>query len=383
MRVEEFSCSTLAPTEAEIEKFVDTNLDVRENTYKQVKENITAAQEKQKAEFFRRKNKGVKSFIFSIGDIVYKRNNANLNCKGGKMDPKWHGPYKIIDINSNRRCKLLHCETKSVLKTRCAWDQLKPKVNSMLQHANDELKSMDLDQSDHEESNDLKPKVNSMLQHANDELKSMDLDQSDHEESNDLSNINESYKVESINDVVNMNQIDQNSNVSSYNLAAAKQRFANLIDSSEWATSDKIDDFSELIKKLKNISGLQSILVFSYLSSHHMIKSISLNHPFLQILNKGGNHWIMISNIEVNRDDDSWFDLGYTAEQIEMLNTQIAQIFKTPKDYITDRFADIKHQTDSFNCGFYAHAYFVSLLCKGDPWAEDYMSDQLRRHAYT
>ena len=91
----------------------------------------------------------------------------------------------------------------------------------------------------------------------------------------------------------------------------------------------------------------------------------------------------MISNIEVNRDDDSWFDLGYTAEQIEMLNTQIAQIFKTPKDYITDRFADIKHQTDSFNCGFYAHAYFVSLLCKGDPWAEDYMSDQLRRHAYT
>ena len=107
------------------------------------------------------------------------------------MDPKWHGPYKIIDIYSNRRCKLLHCKTKSVLKTRCAWDQLKPKVNSMLQHANDELKSMDLDQSDHKESND-------------------------------LSNIDESYKVESINNVVNMNQIDQNSNVSSYNLAAAK-----------------------------------------------------------------------------------------------------------------------------------------------------------------
>ncbi len=179
MRVEEFSCSTLAPTEAEIEKFVDTNLDVRENTYKQVKENITAAQEKQKVEFLRRKN------------IVYKRNNANLNRKGGKMDPKWHGPYKVIDINSKRRYKLLHCETISVLKTRCAWDQLKPKVNSMLQHANDELKSMDLDQSDHKESID-------------------------------LSNIDESYKVESINNVVNMNQIDQNSNVSSYNLAAAK-----------------------------------------------------------------------------------------------------------------------------------------------------------------
>ena len=107
MRVEEFSCSTLAPTEAEIEKFVDTNLDVRENTYEQVKENITAAQEKQKAEFFRRKNKGVKSFIFSIGDIVYKRNNANLNCKCGKMDPKWHGPYKIIDINSKMQAVAL------------------------------------------------------------------------------------------------------------------------------------------------------------------------------------------------------------------------------------------------------------------------------------
>ena len=356
MRVEEFSCSTLAATEAEIEKFVDTNLDVRENTYKQVKINISAAQEKQKAEFFRRKQKGVKSFMFSIGDIVYKRNNANLNRKGGKMDPKWHGPYKIIDINSNRRCKLLHCETKSVLKTRCAWDQLKPRVNSMLQHANDELKSMDLDQSDHKESND-------------------------------LSDMDESYNVESINDVVNISQIDKNSNVSTYNLAASEQRFANLIDSSDWATSDEIDDFSELIKKLKNISGLQSTLVFSYLSSHHMIKSIPLNHPFLQILNKGGNHWIMISNIEVNLDVctvyDSWFDLGYTAEQIEMLNTQIAQIFKTPKDYITVRFADVKQQTDSFNCGFYALAYSVSLVCNEDPRAEDYMSDQLRHHAYT
>ena len=104
-------------------------------------------------------------------------------------------------------------------------------------------------------------------------------------------------------------------------------------------------------------------------------------------MNKGGNHWIMISNIEVNRDDcnvyDSWFDLGYTAEQIEMLNTQIAQIFKTSKDYITVRFADVKQQTDFFSCGIYALAYSVSLVRNGDPRAEDYMSDQLSRHAYT
>ena len=49
----------------------------------------------------------------------------------------------------------------------------------------------------------------------------------------------------------------------------------------------------------------------------------------------------------------------------------------------TVRFADVKQQTDSFNCGFYALAYSVSLVCNGDPRAEDYMSDQLRRHAYT
>jgi len=55
LQVEEFSCSTLAPTEAEIEKFLDTNLDVRENTYKQVKENITAAQEKKKQSFLKEK----------------------------------------------------------------------------------------------------------------------------------------------------------------------------------------------------------------------------------------------------------------------------------------------------------------------------------------
>ncbi|MPC57957.1 hypothetical protein E2C01_051949 [Portunus trituberculatus] len=42
----------------------------------------------------------------SLGMLVLQRNLRNESRKGGKMEPKWTGPYKILDIDSNQRVGL-------------------------------------------------------------------------------------------------------------------------------------------------------------------------------------------------------------------------------------------------------------------------------------
>lgn len=60
----------------------------------QVKENQDVAHQKQKKGFEKRASKGVKSFDFSVGDMVYKRNLKDAGRKGGTLNPRWTGPYR-------------------------------------------------------------------------------------------------------------------------------------------------------------------------------------------------------------------------------------------------------------------------------------------------
>lgn len=60
----------------------------------QVLQNIEAAQKHQKAEFAKRKKKGVKVFDLKVGDTVLRRNMRPLSRKGGQMETKWSGPYE-------------------------------------------------------------------------------------------------------------------------------------------------------------------------------------------------------------------------------------------------------------------------------------------------
>ena len=55
---------------------------------------VEASQEIQKAEYNRRKKKGVKTYNITVGMMVLKRNIRNDSRKGGKMEPIWSGPYK-------------------------------------------------------------------------------------------------------------------------------------------------------------------------------------------------------------------------------------------------------------------------------------------------
>lgn len=59
----------------------------------QVLKNVEEAQKKQKEDYSRRKAKGVKVFNLKVGDIVLRRNMRNLSRRGGKMEPRWLGPF--------------------------------------------------------------------------------------------------------------------------------------------------------------------------------------------------------------------------------------------------------------------------------------------------
>lgn len=338
---------TQLPTEDDIEKFVMNDEQLRQSTCNLVKENMNAAHEKQCKQYYARKNKGVKTFTLKKDDIVFKRNMVNVSRKGGKLDPKWQGPYIILDIDRQGRVLLQDVKTKKTLKARCAYDQLKPKIESELH--------IDKEQ---DESNQIS-----------------------------YSNINNNtIGADNIEDIDILENMDD---ISYTKLQSSVDRFKSLFESTAWVTSDEVDDFQDLLKKQKpgKVAGLQSTLVYSYPTAHHMIKPVNFSEePFIQIVNKGGSHWITLSNSQTSLDVCTVYDSGfnlyeYSPNHIEMLNIQISKLFHTSNDFIEVRFADVAQQSDGHNCGFYAFAYCTSLIFNDDPRNENYSTQDLRTHA--
>lgn len=60
----------------------------------QAKANIISAQERQKRVY---DQKHSNPHVFRKGGLVLKKDFTRKKRKGGKLDPKWLGPYKIVD----------------------------------------------------------------------------------------------------------------------------------------------------------------------------------------------------------------------------------------------------------------------------------------------
>lgn len=58
-----------------------------------IKSNISKAQKKQK-EYYDMKHKV--AICFDVGSIVLKKDFTRKKRKGGKLDYRWNGPYKIV-----------------------------------------------------------------------------------------------------------------------------------------------------------------------------------------------------------------------------------------------------------------------------------------------
>lgn len=67
----------------------------------QVQDNVKKAQQKQKKEYAKRKNNGVKVFEHNVGDLVLRKLNKNVGRKGGKLEALWTGPYRYCMFMSS------------------------------------------------------------------------------------------------------------------------------------------------------------------------------------------------------------------------------------------------------------------------------------------
>ena len=65
----------------------------RKNILEQAKQNIAAAQEKQK-EIYDREHCTIPE-MYSVGTLVLKKDFTRKKRKGGKLDSKWIGPFRI------------------------------------------------------------------------------------------------------------------------------------------------------------------------------------------------------------------------------------------------------------------------------------------------
>ena len=88
---------------SDINKHVKCDIINRRSTEDKVLERVKGIQKKQKERFESLRKSKSKVFFLKTGDTVLRKNNKNIGRKGGKLDPLWHGIYKIIDIDSRRR----------------------------------------------------------------------------------------------------------------------------------------------------------------------------------------------------------------------------------------------------------------------------------------
>ena len=77
-------------------------------------ENIQAAQERQKGYYDAKHGKDKSKY--QVGELVLVKNSKKLSRKGSKMEPNWHGPYRIHEILGKGTFKLCHVDdSKKVL----------------------------------------------------------------------------------------------------------------------------------------------------------------------------------------------------------------------------------------------------------------------------
>lgn len=117
---------------AEIDDYISDIIEKQKAIFPKVDNNIKVAQEKQKAQYARRK--GIVEYSFKIGDKVLRRNMQQKTRKGKKMEDRWLGPDVIVEI-SKTSC-LLKNQSGKILKQRVNLCQLKPFNEANIEQGN-------------------------------------------------------------------------------------------------------------------------------------------------------------------------------------------------------------------------------------------------------
>nr|GEZ51717.1 reverse transcriptase domain-containing protein [Tanacetum cinerariifolium] len=82
------------------------NLDLLEER----RELAAVSEAKSKSKMMKYYNARVRGVAFKLGDFVYRSNDASHAVAGGKLGPKWEGPYEVTDVLGNGAYKLRSTE---------------------------------------------------------------------------------------------------------------------------------------------------------------------------------------------------------------------------------------------------------------------------------
>nr|GEY09385.1 reverse transcriptase domain-containing protein [Tanacetum cinerariifolium] len=75
-------------------------------TYRTTAELAAMSEAKSKSKMMKYYNSRVRGVAFKPGDFVYRSNDASHAVAGGKLGPKWEGPYEVTDALRNEEYKL-------------------------------------------------------------------------------------------------------------------------------------------------------------------------------------------------------------------------------------------------------------------------------------
>ncbi|GJS57932.1 reverse transcriptase domain-containing protein [Tanacetum coccineum] len=107
---------TLRTTEIDMvqnDEALKLNLDLLEEK----REQTTICEARSKAKMEKYYNSKVRNTSFKPGDLVYRSNDANHTEDGGKLGPKWEGPYEVIEALGKGAYKLKDCNGKLLPRT--------------------------------------------------------------------------------------------------------------------------------------------------------------------------------------------------------------------------------------------------------------------------
>ncbi|GJU41130.1 reverse transcriptase domain-containing protein [Tanacetum coccineum] len=110
----EIGMPTLRTAEVDMvqnDKALDINLDLLEER----REQAAIREAKSKAKMEKYYNSKVRNTSFKPGDLVYRNNEANHAKEGGKLGPKWEGPYEVTEALDKGAYKLRDRNEKPLL----------------------------------------------------------------------------------------------------------------------------------------------------------------------------------------------------------------------------------------------------------------------------
>nr|GEZ61065.1 reverse transcriptase domain-containing protein [Tanacetum cinerariifolium] len=121
-----YGTEAVIPTEIEMPTYRTTVVDVVNNDgelrlnfdlLEERRELAAMSEAKSKSKMMKYYNYRVRSVAFKPGDFVYCSNDASQAVAGGKLGPKWEGPYEVTDALGNGAYKLRSTDGTMLLRT--------------------------------------------------------------------------------------------------------------------------------------------------------------------------------------------------------------------------------------------------------------------------